>query len=183
MSFRYQTEQWVPYPVDTVFAFFANPENLPALMPMWQKARIEHTSIVPPERSASKREMAGAGSRITLSFRPFPGAPFRVRWEAEITEFVLNSHFTDCQIKGPFAFWNHTHRIRSVDRAGINITVIIDQIEYAPPMGRFGRLANRLFLRKQLESTFAFRQSQTGRLLAEYAKLMQEPPLKESKLA
>lgn len=170
MGFTYQTEQWVPYPAESVFAFFANPDNLPALMPKWQQARIERASIVAPERAVGKAPMAGVGSRITLSFRPFPGSPFRIRWEAEITEFVLNSYFIDHQVKGPFGFWNHTHRIRSVDRAGINITVIVDQVEYEPPMGLLGRIANSLFLRAQLERTFTYRQGRIAELLPQYMK-------------
>lgn len=89
MKCTFQSEQWVPYPVEAVFAFFADPRNLPALMPNWQNARLEHASIVAPSRSGAEAEMAGIGSRITLSFRPLPGIPFRVRWEAEITDFVL----------------------------------------------------------------------------------------------
>jgi ligand-binding SRPBCC domain-containing protein len=170
MSFTFQTEHWVPYPAEAVFAFFANPANLPALMPAWQNARIEQVSIVPPARSDSAHPMAGAGSRMTLSFRPFPGSPFRLRWAAEITEFVLNSHFTDRQETGPFAFWKHTHRIRSVDRAGINITVIADQVEYTPPMGLLGRIANGLFLHKQLEKTFAYRQARIAELMSQQSK-------------
>jgi ligand-binding SRPBCC domain-containing protein len=139
-------------------------------MPKWQKARLEHAFIVPPVGSGSKNQMAGAGSRITLSFRPFPGSPIRVRWDAEITEFALNSHFTDEQVKGPFAFWTHTHSIRNVDRAGINITVITDQVEYEPPMGMLGRLANRLFLRKQLERTFTYRQARLAEILGQQLK-------------
>jgi len=168
MDSAFQTEQWLPYPVEAVFAFFANPENLPALMPPWQKARIEEASIVPP--GSHKTPMAGTGSRITLSFVPFPGAPFRVRWQANITEFVLNSHFTDEQVEGPFAYWRHTHRIRSVDRAGIDITIIADQVEYTPPMGMLGRIADRLFLRKQLERTFEYRQARIAELMPLYLK-------------
>ena len=166
MGFTFQSEQWVPYPAEVVFAFFANPENLPALLPRWQKPRIDQVSLVPPSRSNVATPMAGTGSRVALSFRPVPGAPFRMRWESEITDFVLNSHFTDRQVKGPFAFWNHAHSIRSVDRAGINITVIVDQVEYEPPMGFLGRVANALFLRKQLERTFAYRQSRLSELLS-----------------
>jgi ligand-binding SRPBCC domain-containing protein len=165
MGYRFQSEQWVPYPAEAVFAFFANPENLPVLMPKWQKARLEQVAIMPPPRANTTTAMAGTGSRVTLSFRPFRGAPFRVRWEAEITDFALNSHFTDRQVKGPFEFWSHTHRIRSVDRAGINITVIIDQVEYEPPMGFLGRIANAWFLHKQLESAFAYRQARLVELL------------------
>ena len=164
MSFTFQTEQWVPYPADAVFAFLANPENLPALMPEWQKVRIEHTSV-PSPRSNSHVSVAGIGSRITISFRPIAGLPFRVCWEAEITEFVLNSLIADRQIKGPFSFWSHKRHIRSVDRAGINITVIADQVEYEPPMGFLGRIANAPFVGKQLERTFAYRHARLLELL------------------
>jgi ligand-binding SRPBCC domain-containing protein len=95
--------------------------------------------------------------------------PFRTRWEAEITDFSLNNYFTDRQVSGPFAFWTHTHRIRSVDRAGINITVIVDQVEYEPPMGVLGRIANS-FLRTQLERIFAYRQARLSELLPLYMK-------------
>ena len=37
MHHTFTSEQWLPYPVEPVFAFFANPENLPRLMPKWQK--------------------------------------------------------------------------------------------------------------------------------------------------
>jgi ligand-binding SRPBCC domain-containing protein len=183
MGFNFQSEQWVPYPAETVFAFFANPENLPVLMPKWQNTRLEQVTIVAPPRVNATTPMAGSGSRITLSLRPFHRVPFRVRWESEITDFVLNSHFTDHQVKGPFAFWSHTHRIRSVDRAGINITVIIDQVEYEPPMGFLGRIAHSLFLRKQLERTFAHRQVEVTKLLAQLVQVTPELPQKLSKLA
>lgn len=170
MAFTFQSEQWVPYPAESVFAFFADPQNLPALMPKWQNARIEHASVIPPSRTAAHANMAGTGSQVVLSFCPIRGLPFRKRWQAEITDFVLNSHFTDRQISGPFAFWTHTHRIRSVDRAGINITVIVDQVEYEPPMGILGHIANSVFLRSQIERTFAYRQARLNELLPLYMK-------------
>jgi len=98
--------------------------------------------------------MAGIGSRITLSFRPLPLLPFRMHWLAEITEFELNSHFIDVQVDGPFAFWSHAHRVRAMDRAGINFTIVIDQVEYQPPVGR---IVDTLFVRRQLERIFAYR--------------------------
>lgn len=165
MAFTFQTDQWVPYPIEVVFSFLADPENLRALMPEWQKPRIEQVSLTSPPRAGSNPRMAGAGSRVTLSFRPIAGLPYRIRWEAEITEFSANSHFTDRQIKGPFASWTHTHRIRSVDRAGINITVVVDQVEYEPAIGFLGRIANALFLRKLIERAFAYRQARLAELL------------------
>lgn len=41
MAQRFETRQWVPFPVELVFAFFANPSNLPHLMPPRLKTRIE----------------------------------------------------------------------------------------------------------------------------------------------
>ena len=41
MRHSLQTEQWLPYPRERVFAFFADPGNLPPLMPEWQRARVE----------------------------------------------------------------------------------------------------------------------------------------------
>lgn len=181
MAIDFQSEQWVPYPAEAVFAFFADPQNLPALMPKWQKPRLEQVTIVAPSRVNGTTPMAGTGSRIALSFRPLPGIPFRVKWQAEITDFVLNSHFTDRQIKGPFAFWSHTHRIRGVDRAGINITVIVDLVQYEPPLGLLAGLINALFIRRQLERTFEYRQARLNELLPLYMKPVvsisqQQPP-------
>jgi hypothetical protein len=85
MRYTYHSEQWLPYPLELVFAFFANPENLPRLMPHWQKARIEEAAFAPPPPApqstsfpSRKTIVAGVGTRLTLSFRPFPYSPLRV---------------------------------------------------------------------------------------------------------
>jgi ligand-binding SRPBCC domain-containing protein len=170
MRFAYQTEQRLPYPVEQVFEFFANPENLPLLMPAGQKARIDHASIVPPPPRAGLPsgwtvKAAGTGSRLTLSFRPFPFSPVRLSWQAEISEFVWDEHFCDRQLSGPFAFWSHCHYVRPITHLGSEGTLIADDLEYELPFGTVGQLAHRLFLRRQIERTFAFRQSQLARLL------------------
>jgi ligand-binding SRPBCC domain-containing protein len=172
MRYTYHSEQWLPYPLDLVFAFFSNPENLPRLMPPWQKARIEEAALTapPPTPNRSVRFQnvsAGVGSRITLSFKPFPYAPLRVPWEAEITEFVWNDHFCDRQLRGPFAYWHHCHSLRPETRTGISPpgTLLRDEIEYELPLGRLGDLANRIFITHQLRSTFAYRHTRTRELL------------------
>lgn len=176
MRHNYHSEQWLPYPIDLVFAFFSNPENLPRLMPSWQKACIEEAVLIaPPHSSARNRSIpaqsvAGAGSLITLSFKPFPYALLRVPWEAEITEFVWNDHFCDHQLRGPFAYWHHCHHLRSETRTNSGTsthgTVLRDEVEYEPPLGKLGDLANRLFITRQLRSTFAYRHTRTLELLS-----------------
>ncbi len=170
MRFSYHTEQLLPYPVEQVFAFFADSDNLPLLMPAWQQARIEQQSLIPPPARLSPTglgtRIAGAGSHITLSFRPFPFSPFRIQWEAEIAEFVWNQHFCDVQLRGPFAYWNHCHCIRRVTQPGEDATLIADDVEYEIPFGIAGEIAHRLFMRRQIAGTFAYRQVQLARMLA-----------------
>ena len=170
MRFAYHTEQRVPYPLSQVFNFFANPANLPSLMPAWQHARIDSQSLTPPPQpspDASNTPVAGAGSQITLSFRPFPDAPFRLSWDAEIAEFAWNEHFCDLQLRGPFAYWKHCHSVRRADAPGTEATLITDDVEYELPFGMAGQIAHSIFLQRQIERTFAFRQTQLTRILAQ----------------
>ena len=171
MSYSQHFEQWLSNPVEDVFAFFANPDNLPLLMPLWQKARIDKSSIVPAPRAGatatSPAKAAGAGTRLTLSFRLFPLSPIRVHWETEITEFSWDGHFCDRQISGPFAYWHHCHRMRGVDRGGIDMTLIADHVEYEVPFGPVGKFAHALLLRRQIAATFAFRQRQIARIFGQ----------------
>jgi ligand-binding SRPBCC domain-containing protein len=174
MTHTFHAEQWIPYPIELVFAFFANPENLPRLMPSWQKARIEEAAFAaPPPRPLAtdptlrlRSIAAGPGTRVTISFRPFPYSPLRVPWEAEISEFVWNDHFCDLQLRGPLAFWRHCHRFQSESRAtpsgtATPGTLLTDDVEYSPPYGAVGTLANQLFIARQIRSNFAYRHQRT----------------------
>lgn len=186
MRHSFRAEQWLPYPVDIVFDFFANPENLPRLMPSWQKARIEQATLVPaPPRPGGEpistakpsnaSSAAGAGTRMKLSFRPFPFSPIRISWMAEISEFRWNDHFCDVQLSGPFAFWRHCHNIKSETRTDeeklpVCGTLLIDSVEYEMHFGLAGDLAGRVFANSQLASTFAYRQRRTRELMAQLSQ-------------
>jgi ligand-binding SRPBCC domain-containing protein len=172
MRHTFESEQWLPYSVEQVFAFFANPENLPRLMPKWQKARIEEATFAPaPARPASALAVtfrgvaAGAGTKMTISFRPFPFSPVRVPWDAEIVEFAWNDHFCDVQHRGPFAYWRHCHHLAADRRDGVDGTSVRDRVEYELPLGALGELANGLVMRWQLRSIFEFRHERTAELL------------------
>lgn len=171
MRHIYTAEQWLPYPIERVFAFFADPENLPRLMPAWQKARIEEAVFAPPPAlppSSAPRipgVAAGAGTRMTISFRPFPFSPVRVPWDAEITEFTWFEHFCDVQHRGPFAYWRHCHRLSPESRNDTQGSLLRDVVEYELPLGALGDLANTLFVSRQMRSIFAYRQKRTTELL------------------
>ena len=162
----FRSQQWLTLPAELVFAFFANPANLPLLMPDWQQARIEEASIVAPSAPphAISTPTAGAGTRLTLSFHPFPFSPVRLRWEAEIDSFVWNSHFSDLQLRGPFAYWHHVHTVCIESRNGEAGTLLQDEVQYRLPLGRAGDLAHPL-VAWQLRKTFDHRHRRTRELL------------------
>lgn len=161
--------QWIPLPVPTVFAFFADPANLPPLMPAWQAARIDRITLIPPSTASPGSPIgvfAGAGTRMTISFRPVPFSLIRLRWDAEITEFVWNDHFCDIQLaRGPFRHWRHCHRVYPESREGRHGTLLTDQVEYELPFGRLGEYAHSLVLSHQIEAAFAYRHRRTTELL------------------
>lgn len=165
MHQKFHAEQRLPYPIELVFAFFANPENLPRLMPGWQKARIEEASFrPPPPRPAGVKgyrgTAAGDGTRLIISFRPFPYSPVRMAWEAKISHFVWNKQFCDTQTRGPFHFWHHCHKVS----ADGNSTLLRDEVEYELPLDPISRLSLPI-VRKQFEAMFRFRQERTAELL------------------
>jgi ligand-binding SRPBCC domain-containing protein len=172
MRHSFQTAQWVPYPIATVFAFFADPANLPRLMPAWQKAHIEKMTIIAPPagtRPISSATTAGAGSAITIRFRPFPLSPVLMRWNASIVDFEWDNHFCDEQLSGPFAYWRHCHRVTEETRDNLPGTTIVDDLVYELPLGIFSEPAHILFVRKQIESIFRYRQKQLLQLLERVA--------------
>jgi ligand-binding SRPBCC domain-containing protein len=119
MRHKFQTEQWLPYPRERVFAFFADPANLRPLMPKWQRARVERAKYLAPP--GIDGVVAGEGSTITISFRPVPLLPLRLEWDACIAEFSWNEYFCDEQQRGPFKYFHHCHRIRD-ERDGSVVT-------------------------------------------------------------
>ena len=168
MSHHLEFEQWVPFPLDRVFAFFANPENLPRIMPVRSGTRLISLNRVAPEEVASQESgsnAAGVGSTILTSFLVFPPLPFRRRWLARITAFEWNHHFADVQDEGPFKRWHHRHEFASELKAGAMGTTIRDVIDYEIGFGILGSISNALFVRRQMENTFAERQRRLPELL------------------
>jgi len=191
MRYTFKAEQWVPYPVELVFAFFANPDNLPRLMPAWQRPRIEEANYVtPPPRPVAadpahrfRSFAAGEGSQFTISFRPFPYSPVRMPWEAYIAEFEWNDHFCDEQRRGPFGYWRHCHRVSEQADGNAAGTLIVDDLAYELPFrplsGLANSLANSLIVARQIRSIFKYRQAKLemhlGHLASQLRRAAAEP--------
>ena len=153
----FSSEQWIPYPVEPVFAFFSDPNNLPRLMPAWQDARIDSMELQAPG-DGSLPNAAGTGSRILLSFRPVPLSPIRLRWLALIDDFALNQRFCDLQVTGPFSYWRHCHHVMVETHRGIPGARITDVVDYAWPVGPLNGLIDALGGRLQIRQIFRYRQ-------------------------
>jgi ligand-binding SRPBCC domain-containing protein len=164
MSYCVEFAHWVPCSHEQVFLFFADPYNLPRIMPSSHATRIERLALQPPPpppRSNSVLPLgplAGVGSEIATSFRIAPPLPFRRLWVARITEFEWNDHFADVQVEGPFARWLHRHELAEEVRNGISGTMVRDRVEYEIGFGVLGPLAQTIFVDRQMKSTFAHRQ-------------------------
>ena len=173
---QFQTEQWVPFPRDLVFAFFANPRNLPPLMPQWQHARIdEATFCAPPPRPSGTPVYpgvaAGTGTRLLITARAAPGLPLRGAWHALIEDFRWNEGFCDVQLSGPFAYWRHCHSVRDAfsPDTGAPGTIVEDHVSYAlplDPVSRVGLPATQVLM----GILFRYRQARASTLLPRFAE-------------
>lgn len=166
MLYKFETEQWIPVAIEAVFRFFANPENLPRIMPPASGTRLLGVKIVPPGPAYSQKEgpVAGAGSEILTSFRIIPYLPFRRKWTARITEFDWNRYFADEQQHGPFKSFHHRHELKPETRQGNAGTLVKDIIDYEIGFGPLDPIAN-LFVFRQLHKTFQHRQRALEKIL------------------
>jgi ligand-binding SRPBCC domain-containing protein len=172
VTHRVEFEQWVPVSLERVFLFFANPGNLPRIMPPQTGTELVRLKLVPPPGIAAesatitdRAPLAGVGSEIVTSFRVVPFLPFRAQWTALITEFEWNRHFADVQQRGPFKSFHHRHELREETRNQVRGTVVRDVIEYEVGFSLLGELAQKLFVSRQLQRTFTYRQQALEKLL------------------
>jgi ligand-binding SRPBCC domain-containing protein len=161
MSQRFEAEQWVAAPLPRVFAFFADPRNLPRIMPSGQAALVQLNLVPPPFRAdqipADAGLMAGAGTEIVFKFKAIPHLPMHERWTALITEFSLNEYFSDVQKQGPFRRWHHRHSFATKMTDGRDGTLIRDVVEYEVGFGVVGKMLETLLFQPMLRKTFGYR--------------------------
>ena len=92
-----------------------------------------------------------AGALIDYQLRLF-GIPFR--WRTEIVEYEPGKRVRDVQVRGPYHTWNHLHEFSEIPGG----TLIVDRIEYKVRFGIFGSIARELFVRRDLDRIFQYRQ-------------------------
>ncbi len=138
-------EQVVSRPLDEVFGFFSQPENLARLTPPSLGFQI----LTPGPLAVSE------GALIDYVVRPLG---FPMRWRTMITTYDPPHRFIDEQLVGPYSFWHHTHTFVETPEG----TAVGDRVVYGLPLEPLGRPAHPL-VRNQLDKIFAYR----GRIIAE----------------
>jgi ligand-binding SRPBCC domain-containing protein len=142
-------EQWIPRPLEEVFAFFSDARNLERITPSWLGFQI----LTPgPIRIA-----AGTSPRYRLRVHDFP-----LRWTTEIRRWEPPHRFIDVQLSGPYQLWHHTHRFEA-DNGGTRMT---DVVRYRLPFGMIGRIVRALKVRHDVEQIFDYRRAQIDKLFA-----------------
>ncbi len=137
-----KTVQKIPISLDEAWAFFSNPANLQAITPSNMGFKVI---------SKHQGDTMYAGQIIEYTVKPVLGIP--LYWMTEITQVKDKQYFIDEQRFGPYSLWHHQHHFKAID-GGVEMT---DIIHYKNPMWFLGRLANTLFVRKQLQGIFDFR--------------------------
>lgn len=134
-------EQEISTSLEEAWAFFSNPSNLAKITPDHMGFNI----TTPPAHAMFP------GQIITYKVAGLPG--IKMNWVTEITHVIENEFFVDEQRFGPYAMWHHEHHFKATD----NGILMIDRISYKAPFGIIGRIANALFIKKQLKGIFEYR--------------------------
>ena len=148
MNEIFEHRTWLPAPAEEVFRWHAEPGALQRLTPPWERAE--------GVREGRIEEGAEVVLRVGVGLLSLP-------WIARIVECVPGRSFRDVQVRGPFALWEHTHRMVP---DGDCACWLEDWILYALPGGLLGRWFGGPFVRRKLDRMFDYRHRVTREALA-----------------
>lgn len=131
------------------------------LSPPWDEVRIV-------ERSKGIEK----GARTIIDVRIWP---IWKRWIAEHTDYSEGVSFTDTQITGPFAYWQHHHQVFPLTQ---NTSTLTDHIEYKLPLGFLGKIFGGAMIKQKLEKMFRYRHAIMRADLEDFI-LAKESPIKK----
>jgi ligand-binding SRPBCC domain-containing protein len=142
MVYEIKYEQDIPTTKEKIWEFISSPLNLKDITPPYMGFEVT---------SAEMSEKMYPGMMITYKVRPLLNIP--INWCTEITHVDELNFFVDEQREGPYTIWHHQHHIKEIT-GGVKM---IDIIHYKVPFGFLGKIANMLFVKKQLQDIFDYR--------------------------
>src|SRR4051812_9289076 len=118
--YQFRKEQFLHATIAEAWDFFSLPYNLDKITP--PQVKFKTITDLGDARLHN-------GMKIRYTLRPLLN--IRMTWETVILEVNAPHRFIDKQLKGPYAFWEHTHTFREAD-GGVIMT---DEVKYALPFG------------------------------------------------
>jgi len=152
-SYVLKTEQAIPISLEQAWYFFSSPLNLAKITPSDMKFVV--TSDYKPDTKMYE------GMIITYKISPLLG--IKLNWMTEITHVKEGEYFVDEQRFGPYALWHHEHHFKAI-KGGV---LMNDILHYAIPFGPIGRLTNAVYVGKQIEKIFTYREKAIKDLFGE----------------
>jgi len=143
----------IPSTIDKVWDFISSPGNLKKITPEYMGFDVTTKNL--PEKMYP-------GMIISYKVSPFLG--IKMTWVTEITQVSELKYFVDEQRVGPYKMWHHQHFIEPVE-GGVLMTDIVD---YQPPLGFLGAIANQLVIKSQLNEIFSYRTRQLEAYFGRY---------------
>ncbi len=137
-----QRVQLLKISLDEAWNFFSSPRNLQKITPASMKFTVVGDTF---------SDTMYAGQIIQYKVSPLLGIP--LYWMTEITHVKEKVFFIDEQRFGPYAFWHHQHHFKETAN-GVEMT---DLLHYKVPLYALGRIANKLFVEKQVAKIFDYR--------------------------
>lgn len=141
-TYEINTTQFIEKPLETVFNFFSKPENLERITP----ENLSFKVLTPTPIKMEKGALIDYTIRIVV---------VPIHWRTYISKYDPPYEFVDEQVKGPYAFWHHTHTFKEVD-GGVEIN---DKVKYAIPMGILGRFMHAVYIKNNLKKIFSHRKA------------------------
>lgn len=144
-----ETSVVLPVGIVKAFEFFKDPRNLSKITPLWLDFKM-----------------------IVEDHRVFEGAEFdyhikwfgiKIGWKSRIVGYRPPFEFTDIQIKGPYAKWEHWHSFKESQGK----TVMYDRVTYRLPFSFIGKITHALVVKRQLINIFTYRAEQITRYLCD----------------
>jgi len=141
---RFVQRTLLPAPASLAFEWHTRKGALQRLTPPWERVELIRSD-----------HSLNPGSQVEMRIKI---GPFRKTWIAEHRRLVPGVEFQDVQVSGPFARFEHTHKIIPQDA---DTCWLEDDIDYALPLGTLGQWVAGGFIRRQLGRMFRYRHAVT----------------------
>lgn len=140
-----ESSQSLPISSAAAWEFLCDPRNLELMTPSKMGLKIMSEQTTP----------LYSGKILQYSVRPLP--LFKTLWISEISSYEHGVRFSDRQLQGPYASWQHEHEVSAIDSQNCTI---IDRVYFNMPFGFLGGLLYRFIVKGALIDTFTFRRKQ-----------------------